>query len=55
MISMVLAVPGIFVSSGILKIMGSENSVIETGVFWAIVIAESLLTIFGIIIFKRGK
>ncbi len=27
----------------------------ETGVFWAIVIAESLLTIFGIIIFKRGK
>ena len=27
----------------------------ETGVFWAIVIAESMLTIFGIIIFKRGK
>ncbi len=27
----------------------------ETGVFWAIVIAESLLTILGIIVFKRGK
>jgi putative MATE family efflux protein len=27
----------------------------ETGVFWAIVIAESMLTILGIIIFKRGK
>jgi putative MATE family efflux protein len=27
----------------------------ETGVFWAIVIAESMLTILGIILFKRGK
>jgi len=27
----------------------------ETGVFWAIVIAESMLTILGIIVFKRGK
>ncbi len=27
----------------------------EKGVFWAIVIAESLLTIMGIIVFKRGK
>jgi putative MATE family efflux protein len=27
----------------------------ERGVFWAIVIAESLLTIMGIIVFKRGK
>jgi putative MATE family efflux protein len=27
----------------------------EKGVFWAIVIAESMLTIIGIIIFRRGK
>ena len=27
----------------------------EAGVFWAIVIAESMLTVLGIIIFKRGK
>ena len=31
LISLLLAIPGIFMSSGILRLMGSENSVIETG------------------------
>jgi len=31
LISLLLAIPGIFMSSNILRLMGSENSVIETG------------------------
>jgi putative MATE family efflux protein len=33
----------------------SGSSLNEEGVFWAIMIAEAMLTIVGVIIFKRGK
>jgi len=39
----------------ILLVPNTGSSLNEEGVFWAIMIAEAMLTVVGVIIFKRGK